>query len=164
MEQIKHHWKQLINPDYIGAYTLNGQKEMNITIIKVVREMVTGNGGKKEECTVAKLKDMKPFILNRTNSKTITKLAGSPYIEDWEGLTITVYATTTSVAGETVECLRVRPMLPRIENFDAEITSDIETVRKATTLDELKKIFSSLKWRNDLKVVAEKDKLKVTLK
>lgn len=164
MEQIKHHWKQLINPDYIGAYTLNGQKEMNITILKVVREMVTGNGGKKEECTVAKLKDMKPFILNRTNSKTITKLAGSPYIEDWEGLTITVYSTTTSVAGETVECLRVRPMLPRIENFDAEITSDIETLRKATTLDELKKIFSSLKWRNDLKVVAEKDKLKVTLK
>ena len=164
MEQIKHHWKQLINPDYIGAYTLNGQKEMNITIIKVVREMVTGNGGKKEECTVAKLKDMKPFILNRTNSKTITKLAGSQYIEDWEGLTITVYSTTTSVAGETVECLRVRPMLPRIENFDAEITSDIETLRKATTLDELKKIFSSLKWRNDLKVVAEKDKLKVTLK
>ena len=164
MEQIKHHWKQLINPDYIGAYTLNGQKEMNITILKVVREMVTGNGGKKEECTVAKLKDMKPFILNRTNSKTITKLAGSPYIEDWEGLTITVYATTTSVAGDTVDCLRVRPMLPRIENFDAEIASDIETLRKATTLEELKKIFSSLKWRNDLKVVAEKDKLKVTLK
>ena len=164
MEQIKHHWKQLINPDYIGAYTLNGQKEMNITIIKVVREMVTGNGGKKEECTVAKLKDMKPFILNRTNSKTITKLAGSPYIEDWEGLTITVYATTTSVAGEAVECLRVRPMLPRIENFDAEIEADIQSLSKATTLDELKKIFSSLKWRNDLKVVAEKDKLKVTLK
>ena len=164
MEQIKHHWKQLINPDYIGAYTLNGQKEMNITILKVVREMVTGNGGKKEECTVAKLKDMKPFILNRTNSKTITKLAGSPYIEDWEGLTITVYATTTSVAGETVECLRVRPMLPRIENFDAEIEADIQSLSKATTLDELKKIFSSLKWRNDLKVVAEKDKLKVTLK
>ena len=164
MEQIKHHWKQLINPDYIGAYTLNGQKEMNITIIKVVREMVTGNGGKKEECTVAKLKDMKPFILNRTNSKTITKLAGSPYIEDWEGLTITVYATTTSAAGETVECLRVRPMLPRIENFDAEIEADIQSLSKATTLDELKKIFSSLKWRNDLKVVAEKDKLKVTLK
>lgn len=164
MEQIKHHWKQLINPDYIGAYTLNGQKEMNITILKVVREMVTGNGGKKEECTVAKLKDMKPFILNRTNSKTITKLAGSPYIEDWEGLTITVYATTTSVAGEAVECLRVRPMLPRIENFDAEIEADIQSLSKATTLDELKKIFSSLKWRNDLKVVAEKDKLKVTLK
>ena len=164
MEQIKHHWKQLINPDYIGAYTLNGQKEMNITILKVVREMVTGNGGKKEECTVAKLKDLKPFILNRTNSKTITKLAGSPYIEDWEGLTITVYATTTSVAGETVECLRVRPMLPRIENFDAEIEADIQTLRKATTLDELKKIFASIKWRNDLKVVAEKDKLKVTLK
>ena len=164
MEQIKHHWKQLINPDYIGAYTLNGQKEMNITILKVVREMVTGNGGKKEECTVAKLKDMKPFILNRTNSKTITKLAGSPYIEDWEGLTITVYATTTSVAGEAVECLRVRPMLPRIENFDAEIEADIQSLSKATTLDELKKIFSSLKWRNDLKVVAEKDKLKVKLK
>ena len=55
-------------------------------------------------------------------------------------------------------------MLPRIENFDAEIEADIQSLSKATTLDELKKIFSSLKWRNDLKVVAEKDKLKVTLK
>jgi len=164
MGELKHHWKQLINPDYIGAYTLNGEKEMNITILKVVREMVTGTGGKKEECTVAKLKDMKPFILNRTNSKTITKLAGSPYIEDWEGLTITVFATTTSVAGETVECLRVRPMLPRIKNFDAEIESDIKKLNTAKTLDELKNIYASLTWKADLKVIAEKDKLKVILK
>lgn len=164
MEEVKHHWKQLINPDYIGVYSLNGKKEMNVTIVKVVREIVTGNGGKKEECTIAKLKDMKPFILNRTNSKAITKLAGSPYIEDWEGLTITVFATTTSVAGETVECLRVRPMLPRINNFDDEIESDIKKLNTAKTLEELKNIYASLKWKADLKVIAEKDKLKVILK
>ena len=164
MGELKHHWKQLINPDYIGAYTLNGEKEMNVTILKVVREMVTGNGGKKEECTVAKLKDMKPFILNRTNSKTITKIAGSPYIEDWEGLTITVFATTTSVAGETVECLRVRPIPPRIKNFDSEIESDIKKLNTAKTLEELKSIYASLTWKADLKVIAEKDKLKVILK
>ena len=63
MEKLTH-WKKLINPDYLGAYSLDGMKELNVTIEKVVREMVTGTGGKKEECTVAYLKNQKPFIVS----------------------------------------------------------------------------------------------------
>lgn len=111
MEKLTH-WKKLINPDYLGAYSLDGMSEINVTIEKVVRELVTGNGGKKEECTVAYLKNQKPFIINRTNGKTITKVLKSPYVEEWCGKTITLYATTTKVAGEEVECLRVRPVAP----------------------------------------------------
>ena len=111
MEKLTH-WKKLINPDYLGAYSLDGMSELNVTIEKVVREIVTGTGGKKEECTVAYLKNQKPFIINRTNGKMITKVLKSPYIEEWCGQTITLYATTTKVAGEEVECLRVRPVAP----------------------------------------------------
>ncbi len=107
-EDQKTHWKTLCNPDYVGAYWLPPGEDVTVVIDYVVREVITGTGGKKEECTVAHLKGVKPFILNATNSKTIAKLYG-PYIEDWAGQRITLFASTTKLAGDTVECLRIRP-------------------------------------------------------
>lgn len=138
--ETKTHWKRLINLDYIGAYSLEDGKDMNVTIDKVVRELVTGNGGKKEECTVAYLIGNKPFIINRTNGKMIQKIVGSPFIEDWAGKTITVYATTTKVAGEEVECLRIRPVLPKVVDY----TEQIDKINSCKTIEELKTIWSTI--------------------
>lgn len=112
MDNQKTHWKQLINPDYIGAYALQPDQDLTVTIDYVVREQVTGSGGKKEECSVAHLVGQKPLILNVTNSKSIHKLYG-PYIEEWAGKQITLYASTTKLAGEMVECLRIRPTVAK---------------------------------------------------
>jgi len=139
------HWKKLINPIYIGAYSIEKGKDLNVTIEKVVREMVIGNGGKKEECTVAYLKGQKPFILNRTNSKMITRLLGTPYIEEWAGKSITLFISTTKVAGgDNVECLRIRPVLPQSE-LPTLLVSDVvnfENVKIAIgngyTLEQIK--------------------------
>ena len=114
----KTHYKRLMNPDYIGAYSLNEGEDLTVVIAHVAREVITGTGGEKEECTVAHLKNQKPMILNSTNQKSIAKLYG-PYIEDWAGKPITLFASTTKLAGDTVECLRIRPtvakrMLPKI--------------------------------------------------
>lgn len=106
------HWKKLFNPDYIGAYILSPGEEKTVSITKVVREMVTGQNGKKEECTVAYLLNEKPFILNRTNCKIISKIYGSPYIEDWGGKSITIYAAKVNAFGEEVEALRIRQKAP----------------------------------------------------
>ena len=107
-EAEKTHWKRLINPLYIGAYSLTPGQDLTVRIQSVGREIVKGTDGKEEECTVAKLAQEKPLILNRTNSKSIAKLYG-PYIEDWSGKEITLFATKTKVAKEVVECLRIRP-------------------------------------------------------
>lgn len=106
----KTHWKQLINPDYIGAYALPEGKDITVTISGVGREMVTSNGGRKEECTVAQLEGNKPLILNATNSKSIARLYG-PYIEDWAGKQITLFQSETKFGGEMVECIRIRPQV-----------------------------------------------------
>jgi hypothetical protein len=111
-KQTKTHWKRLVNPDYIGAYALNPDEDLTVTIDYVQREQITGTGGKKEECTVAHLVGHKPLILNATNSKSINKLYG-PYIEDWAGKQITLYASMTKLAGDMVECLRIRPNVAR---------------------------------------------------
>jgi len=106
---MKTHWKKLNNPNYLGAYSLGDSKEMKVTIEKVVKEMITGNGGKKEECTIAYLSNEKPMILNSTNCKIITKNLGTPFIEDWQGVTITLYVALIKAFGEdNVEALRVK--------------------------------------------------------
>lgn len=102
------HWKRLINPDYLGAYSLEAGNDMILTISAVKREMITGTGGKKEECPVCHWKEnQKPMILNVTNMKTIAKMYG-PYIENWAGKRVQIYASTTKFGGDTMECLRIR--------------------------------------------------------
>lgn len=106
----KTHWKRLINPDYIGAYAIPEGEDLTVKIDYVQVEEVTGSQGKKDVCSVMHLVGEKPMILNVTNSKSIAKLYG-PYIEDWRGKLVTLYASTTRLAGETVECLRIRPQV-----------------------------------------------------
>ena len=111
----KHHWRQLTNPNYLGAYSLTPGQEIIATIKNVVNEMVVGPDGKKEECIVAHFmeKDVKPMILNSTNCKTIQKLYKTPYIEDWQGRKIQIYADMVKAFGEIVEALRIRPNIPK---------------------------------------------------
>lgn len=140
----KTHWKLLINPDYIGAYALPDGNDMTVTIDYVQRETVTGTGGKKEECTVAHLVGQKPMILNVTNSKSIQRLYGA-YIEDWAGKPITLFASTAKLAGEIVECLRVRPQVAEKtkQNIsDARLENAIEKIKQGEyTLEQLQSHF-----------------------
>ena len=140
---MKTHWKKLINPDYIGAYYLEDGKDLTVEITEVKREFVSGEGGRKEECTVAYLKGHKPFILNRTNQKMISLVLKSPYIEDWIGKKITLYVTTTKMKGDTVECLRVREKAPTPnEADDATINKIISALEKAKNNEELINLYN----------------------
>lgn len=123
---MKTHWKQLVNPDYLGAYSLPEGKDIIVKIKSVERGVVKGAGGREDECTIAHLESQKPFILNNTNCKTIAKLFKTPYIQDWAGKSIQVFQSTTSLKGETVECLRIRDfepklVLPMLEQSDTQI-------------------------------------------
>lgn len=108
------HWKKLTNPNYIGAYSLQPGEERTVEISKVVREKVKGDGGKEEECTVAYLTGEKPFILNSTNCKTLTRVFGTPFIEQWAGQRCTIYAAKIKAFGEEMEALRVRSVKPSL--------------------------------------------------
>ena len=112
MEKLTH-WKKLTNPDYLGAYALEPNQDLIATIKSVANEVVTGADGKKETCLVMRfMEDIKPMILNATNSKTITKLLKTPYIEKWSGRKIQIYSETIKAFGEVVDALRIRPFLP----------------------------------------------------
>jgi hypothetical protein len=108
------HWKKLTNPDYLGAYALEPNQDLIVTIKSVANEVVVGTDGKKETCSVMRFaENVKPMVLNATNSKTISKLFKTPYIEEWTGRKIQLYVETGVKAfGDVVDALRVRPFLP----------------------------------------------------
>ena len=105
----KTHWKKLTNPNYIGAHDLTPGQELKITIQSVSKQMIKGNEGKEEEAVVATIVGAKkPMILNKTNMKIISKVLDSPYIQDWSGKSIIIYAAKVRAFGEMVEALRVK--------------------------------------------------------
>lgn len=109
----KTHWKKLTNPDYLGAYALDDGKDVILTISYVREEKVTGSDGKKDDCVVCHFSErVKPMILNSTNMKTITKLFGTPYIEDWSGRRIQIGIEKVKAFGDVVDALRVRKFIP----------------------------------------------------
>lgn len=112
----KTHWKKTTNPHYLGSFAFNPDEEKAVTIASVGEEEVTNPAepDKKELCIVAHFRqpDVLPLILNTTNKKAISRLVGSPYIEDWAGAGILLCVQRVPAFGEIVEAVRVRPVKP----------------------------------------------------
>lgn len=110
------HWKKKYDPDYIGAHTLmdgSDNPELLVTINRIESRMVTNIDGKNESCVVAVLEGQKPMILNATNLKSITKVLGTPFIEQWAGRQITLYVKKVKAFGDVVDALRVRETISK---------------------------------------------------
>ncbi len=101
----------MMDRDYIYAFDLQG-KDVTVTIEKVTGGELTGQGGRKAKKPLAFFRGkQKPLALNSTNCKTIAALYGNDTTE-WAGKAITLYPTTTTMGGDTVDCIRVRPEKP----------------------------------------------------
>jgi len=113
----KTHWKKAVAPsDYLGACDFQDGEEKVVTIKGVNQsETIVTNEGKSQHAAVHFVEDVKPLILNVTNSKAITKVSGSPYFEDWIGCKVQLYVDPSVRAfGEVVSAVRVRPRKPII--------------------------------------------------
>lgn len=148
MSETKTHWKKLDNPDYFGAWSIPHDKDLVLTIDYLNVEKVKGEKGREEQCKVCHFKEkVKPMILNSTNSRQITALHGSPYIEDWSGKQIQVFQDVTDMKGTEVECVRIRPFIPNKKK--EKLTPDhprwegaIATFSEGkTTIEKIKKHF-----------------------
>lgn len=121
----KTHWKKFNNPDFLGAYAIDPENDLIVTIKSVGKEEFTGNGGKKDEGLVIHFEEAKPMICNSTNAKMITKVLKTPYIEDWVGQRIALGVATVNAFGEMVEALRVQSYKPKDEIICADCGNPI---------------------------------------
>ena len=105
------HYKSFFDRDYIYAFDLNG-KEHTVTIDRVTAGELTSVGGRKTKKPLLYFKGRnKPLALNSTNAKIIAKMYGTD-VNGWTEKGIIIYPTITQMAGEDVDCIRVRPYLP----------------------------------------------------
>lgn len=92
--------------NYLKASDIKGAEPI-VTIDHVAFEPV---GRTREMKAVIYFKGKeKGLVLNKTNATKITQLAGSDLTENWDGVRVKLFATETEYAGDTVECIRIKP-------------------------------------------------------
>jgi len=108
MEKQLTHWKKLQNPLYLGSYDFQPNEERTVTVKDVKREMVKGQEGTEEHTIVHFVEAYKPMIINATNSKMLTNLSGSPYVEKWIGTSFKLVVVKIKAFGEFIDALRIK--------------------------------------------------------
>ncbi len=97
---------------YLKASDL-GTNQPVVTIDRVAYEPVGRD--KEMKMVVYFAGKEKGVVLNKTNSKKITEIAGTPETDDWTGTKVRLFATTTEFAGETVECIRIKAVSATVQ-------------------------------------------------
>ena len=100
-------YRSLYDSDFLHHYDL-AKDEVTVEIESVTGETLTGQGGRKSKCPLVKFKGAtKTLVLNKTNGKAIATLYGNDTAA-WPGNKVVLYKATTSLGGETVDCVRVK--------------------------------------------------------
>jgi hypothetical protein len=105
-------YRTMFDSEFLYAFHLAG-REITLKISKVKGGEIKGEGGRKAKKPIVYFEGKeKGMALNKTNGKTIAELYGTN-TDKWIGQLITIYPTTTQFGGREVDCIRVRPQIPR---------------------------------------------------
>lgn len=127
----------------MGHQDLPSGKDVILTITSAKWEIVTDPVTKeKKEKRVIRFQEncFKPFICNQTNAEAILKSTKENFMEDCIGKKIKLSISQAKVAGNTVDCLRVRN-IPQEElggnNINEIQKQELEQLLKETGKDEI---------------------------
>ncbi|EIK5380145.1 hypothetical protein LJ917_001602 [Salmonella enterica] len=115
MSEQKTHYRKAFDSPYLSSSDI-----VEPTILTIARVALESDKTKKtkdvfntayfEERELRPGEKLKPMILNATNSKTLKGITGSPFLEDWGGVKVTVFVDKNVRFGkESVEGLRISP-------------------------------------------------------
>jgi len=115
-------YRSFFDRELLGVWDLEG-RDVTVTIAKVTQGELTNDGKQKSKKPIVHIeKSDKRFACNKTNGKTIATLYG-PDTREWVGKRITLYPTTTKFGRDTVDCIRVRNVVPTAKG--APIRNDV---------------------------------------
>lgn len=121
----KTHWKSLADTSsFLGKQHIDPDKDLVVTISEVeAKEVQNGRGGKEIKRIMYFVEpEVRPMILNVTNGRTIEKLLGTPYTEEWSGKQIAIWVdpSVNNPSGNGNGGLRVRDYIPKVETAFCE--------------------------------------------
>lgn len=142
----KVHWKQSFNSPYIGSWDLEDYKDITLTIKSAKSQKTKGLKEDSIKNIIEFEENYKPMICNSGNSKMISKLADSPYLEDWKGTRITLFVKSVRAFGEEHDALRIREKTTEKEVLTKEHKSFLKIKEalknKSFTLEQIKGKYS----------------------
>ncbi len=113
--ESKTHYRKVFKSDHLGSadledFTENGSN-LIFTVSYVRQERGAKVAGKKIDANIAYfVEGIKPLVLNATNSKVMSKLSGSCFVENWQNIPIQLYIDqNVKMKGDTVSGVRVSP-------------------------------------------------------
>lgn len=105
-------FRTLYDKEHLGSWDLQG-RDVTVTIEWVRQGKAKSKDGKEAKKPLIKFRGKeKTFLCNVTNGNTIAAMYG-PDVKEWTDKRITLYGSTTSVGGATVDCIRIRPGIPK---------------------------------------------------
>ena len=116
------HYRNVFKSDHLGSADLEdfieSGKKLIFTIKEVKQEFGVRVAGKKGDFNIAYFNEnIKPLVLNVTNSKQIQKFAGNnPFVKNWKNILIELYVdeNVKAVTGGTTQGVRIRPLQPKL--------------------------------------------------
>jgi len=144
----KHHYRAVFKSDHLSSSDLEDfieqGKKLIFTIKEVKQEIGVLVAGKKGNHNIAYfVENIKPLVLNATNSKIIRSFAGgSPFVEDWKNIPIELYIDdNVKMKGEIVSGVRIKPVQPnKAKPFFTE--ANFEKAKKANaTIEEIERLY-----------------------
>lgn len=144
--ETKTHWKKAFKSDFLSSSDID-DKDLSLTIKFVkYQECMTQSG--KKFCNVAHFleQNIKPMILNVTNSKVVKQFANNDkYIENWNNIPVKIYVDSNVRFGsEITEGLRIRSFQPKQKKELKKLTDDkfndaVKFIKSGKTISDLKK-------------------------
>lgn len=118
----KTHYRKVFKSDHLGVADLEdlieAGKPLIFTIREVKQEYNVAVAGKKGNFNIAYFKEqIKPLVLNATNSKVLKILSGgSAFVEDWRDIPVQLYIEPgAKLKGEIVGGVRIHPDPPKMQ-------------------------------------------------
>lgn len=149
--ETKNHYRKVFKSDHLGSADLEEFIEekinLNFTIEKVVQEYDVSVAGKKGNFNIAYFKEqIKPLVLNSTNSKVLKTIAGgSPFVEDWKNIVVELYIDhNVKMKGEVVGGVRLRQgkiQLPFLTETSKAFQNAVTHLKDGGSIDKIKERF-----------------------
>lgn len=152
----KNHYRKVFKSDHLGVADLEDYlecgKRLIFTIKKVVQEYDVKVAGRVGNHNIAYFKeDIKPMVLNSTNSKVIKGFTGSSFVEDWNNVLVELFVDeSVKMKGEIVGGIRIKKLQPRLKKPVLNKDSDKwetakQRVKEGMSYEELIKHFELTK-------------------
>lgn len=118
----KTHYRKVFKSDHLSSADLEDLTENGIKLIFTIQEVtqhlidpnIKGSGvrvaGKNISANIAHfIEDVKPLVLNATNSKQMANISGTNFVQDWQNVKVELFIDqSVKFKGASVQGIRIR--------------------------------------------------------